>query len=67
MKPSKACIRSLTRKTHLRLKEGVSTYLDNRKWLFNRLENDTVYLIDESGVFGMAVKIDNIEWTDVCL
>ncbi len=62
MKPSKSYLRSLNRNTRLKLKEGVHGYLKNREWLFNRLENDMVYLLDESGSFGVAVKVENIEW-----
>ncbi len=66
MKPSKPYLRSLTRNTRLRLKEGVCGYLKTREWFFNRLENDTVYLLDESGVFGMAVRVESIDWSKVC-
>ncbi len=65
MKPSKSCLRSLTGNTRLRLKEGVHGYLKNREWFFHRLENGMVYLLDESGSFGMAVKVENIEWSNV--
>jgi hypothetical protein len=40
--------------------------LKNRVRFFNRQENDTVYLLDESGVFGVAVKVDSIDWSKVC-
>ena len=66
MKPSKARLRSLTRNTRLKLKEDVYRYIKNREWLFNKIENDTVYLLDESGVFGMGVKVENIDWSKVC-
>ncbi len=47
------------------MKGSVHGYLKNREWFFNRLENDMVYLLDESGTFGMAVRIENIEWNNV--
>jgi hypothetical protein len=66
MKPSKSCLRSLTRDTRLRLKEHVYWNLKNRGLFFNRVGDETVYLLDESGVFGMAVKVDSIDWSNVC-
>ncbi len=66
MKPSKSVLESLiSRYTRLRLKENVYGYLKNREWLFNRMENDLVYLLDESGSFGMAVKIESIDWSRI--
>ncbi len=66
MKPSKSTIKSLiNRNTRLKLKEDVHEYLKNREWLFNRIENGMVYLLDESGLFGMAVEVENIDWTKI--
>ncbi len=63
MKPSKSVIISLiSRNTRLNLKENVYRYVNKREWLFNRIENDMVYLLDESDLFGMAVKVENIDW-----
>jgi hypothetical protein len=50
----------------LRLKEHVYWNLKNRGLFFNRVGDETVYLLDESGVFGMAVKVDGIDWSNVC-
>ncbi len=66
MKPSRSIIKSLiSRNTRLKLKENVNGYLKNREWLFNRIENDMVYLLDESGLFGMAVEVESIDWTKI--
>ncbi len=66
MKPSKSTIKSLiSRNTRLKLKEDVHEYLKNREWLFNRMENNMIYLLDESGSFGMAVEIENIDWSKI--
>ncbi len=61
MRPSKSKLRSLTRNTRLRLKENV--YGKDREWFLNRVEKDMVYLLDESGAFGVAVKVENIDWS----
>ncbi len=68
MKPSKSILKSLSsRNTKLKLKENVYRYLKNREWLFNRMENNMVYLLDESGSFGMAVELDSIDWSKIRL
>ena len=65
MKLSKSCLKSLTRNTRLRLKENACKHLKKREWLFNKLEKDMVYLLDESGLFGMGVRIESIDWGKV--
>jgi hypothetical protein len=47
---------------NLRLREGVFKQLHERNWIFNKLENDTVFLIHESRAYGIAVKISDIDW-----
>ncbi len=63
MKPSRSFLRSLSRNTRLKLRDGVHRYLKEREWLFSRLENDTVFLTHHSGLFGMGVRIEDIDWT----
>ncbi len=65
MKPSKSYLRSLTKNTRLKLKEGVYGYLKDREWLFNKLEDDVIYLIDKSGIFGLGVRVEDIDWSAV--
>jgi hypothetical protein len=62
MKLAKEFLRTLSRNTRLRLKEGVYKSLKNRVWLFHRLENETIYLLDETGMFGIGVKVESIDW-----
>jgi len=47
------------------LREGVYRHLKEREWLFRRLENDTVSLVHHSGIFGMGVSIEDIDWNKV--
>ncbi len=65
MKPPKSFLRSLSSKKRLKLREGVYRHLKEREWLFSRLENDTVFLVHHSGIFGMGVKIEDIDWSEV--
>jgi hypothetical protein len=64
MKPSMSYLRSLTRNRRLKLREGVYRHLKEREWLFSRVENDTVFLLHHSGIFGMGVRIEDIDWSE---
>ena len=46
----------------LRLREGVYKQLKDRDWLFNKFENDTVFLIHASRAYGIAVRMVDIDW-----
>ncbi len=46
----------------LRLWEGVLKQLREREWVFNRVENGVVFLSHESRAYGIAVKIEDIDW-----
>ena len=66
MKPPKSLLRSLSRNKQLKLREGVYRHLKEREWLFSRVEIDTIFVIHESGNFGMGVRVEDIDWSDVC-
>jgi hypothetical protein len=53
---------SIPQGKHLRLREGVFKQLNERDWIFNKLENDMVFLIHESRAYGIAVRISDIDW-----
>jgi hypothetical protein len=46
----------------LKLREGVYKQLKDRDWLFNKFENDTVFLIHASRAYGIAVRTGDIDW-----
>jgi hypothetical protein len=46
----------------LRLREGVYKQLKDRDWLFNKFENDTIFLIHASRAYGIAVRTVDIDW-----
>ena len=47
----------------LRLKEGLYRQLKEREWIFNRTENNWVFLIHKEGAYGVVVRSD-IEWNE---
>ncbi len=55
-------LRSISADKCLRLREGVHKQLREREWLFQKVENDLVFLIHESGVFGIVVRTNDIDW-----
>ncbi len=46
----------------LRLREGTYRQLRDREWIFNRAEDDIVFLIHKSGAYGVVVKAGDIDW-----
>jgi hypothetical protein len=53
---------SITPGKPLKLRGGVYKQLKDRDWLFNRFENDTVFLIHNSRAYGIAVRTIDIDW-----
>ncbi len=48
----------------IRLRDGVFKRLNDREWLFNKFENDLVFLVHSSRAYGIAVKTEDIDWKD---
>jgi len=46
----------------LKLREGVYKELREREWIFNRAENDTIFLVHKSGDYGVVVNSKDIDW-----
>ncbi len=47
----------------LRLREDVYKEFKEREWIFNKVENDLVFLIHVSKAYGIAVGIEDIDWS----
>ncbi len=50
--------------TRLRLRGEVCRQVKDREWIFNEVKDHMVFLIDESGTYGIAVGIEDIDWTE---
>ena len=48
----------------LKLKDGLYRQLKEREWIFNRTENDLIFLIHKDGAYGVVVRIEDIEWSE---
>jgi hypothetical protein len=48
----------------LRLREGLYKQLREREWIFNRAENNLIFLIHKNGAFGVVVRIEDIDWNE---
>ena len=48
----------------LKLKEGLYRQLKEREWIFNRAENNLVFLIHKEGVYGVVVRNEDIDWNE---
>jgi hypothetical protein len=48
----------------LRLREGVYRQLQDREWVFNRAENEMIFLVHPSGAYGVVVRPQDIDWNE---
>ena len=46
----------------LRLKEGFYRQLRDRDWIFNRTEENLIFLVHTSGAYGVVVREEAIHW-----
>jgi hypothetical protein len=46
----------------LKIREGLYKQLRDREWIFNRVENNLIFLIHKNGASGVVVGIEDIEW-----
>ncbi len=46
----------------LKLKDGLYKQLKEREWIFNRTENNLVFLIHREGAYGVVVSHEDIDW-----
>jgi len=60
----KARINSVSSGKHLRLKDGLYRQLKEREWIYNRTENDLIFLIHKDGAYGVVVRIQDIDWNE---
>jgi hypothetical protein len=49
--------------TRLRLREDVCQQVKERNWIFNKVKDNTIFLIHETGAYGIVVNIEDIDWT----
>jgi hypothetical protein len=60
----KARLRSVSSGKLLKLKDGLYGQLKEREWIFHRTENNLIFLIHKEGAYGLAVRIEDIEWNE---
>jgi hypothetical protein len=63
-KTSKSNLNLIPSGKPLKLREGVYKRLREREWIFNRAENEIIFLIHKSGAYGVAVRMEDIDWNE---
>jgi hypothetical protein len=48
----------------LKLREGLYKQLREREWIFNRMENNLIFLLHKNGAYGVVVNTEDIEWNE---
>jgi hypothetical protein len=61
---AKARLNSVSSGKLLKLREGLYRQLKDREWIFNRTENDLIFLVNKDGAYGVVVRIEDIEWSE---
>jgi hypothetical protein len=61
---AKARLKSLPSDKLLKLKEGLYRQLKERQWIFNRTENNLIFLIHKEGAYGVVVRNEDIDWNE---
>ena len=49
----------------LKIREGLYNQLRDREWIFNRAENNSIFLIHKNGFYGVVVRIEEIDWNQL--
>jgi len=61
---AKARLKSLPSGKLLKLKDGLYRQLQEREWIFNRTENNLLFLIHKEGAYGVVVRNEDIDWNE---
>ena len=61
---AKARLKSLSSGNLIKLKDGLYRQLKERQWIFNRTENNLVFLINKEGVYDVVVRGEDIDWNE---
>ena len=61
---AKARLRSLPSGKILTLKDGLYRQRRGRQWIFNRTENNWIFLIHKEGAYGVVVRNEDIDWEE---
>ncbi len=60
---SKKIVNAVVPGERLKLRDDVYRTIRPREWIFKRMEpDDRLLLVNETGIFGWDVKIDDIDW-----
>jgi hypothetical protein len=61
---TKSKLNSIFSRKCLKIREGLYKQLREHEWIFNRTENNLIFLIHKNGAYGVVVGIEDIEWSE---
>ena len=61
---AKARLRSVSLGKVLKLKEGLYPQLKERERIFNRTEDNLIFLLHKEGAYGVVVRGEDIDWNE---
>ncbi len=50
--------------TRLKLRGGACQQVKEREWIFNKVKDHMIFLVHETGAYGIAVDVEDIDWTE---
>ena len=63
-KRRKVRLSSILKGKLLRLREGLYKQLRDREWIFNRTEDNLIFLIHRNEAYGVVVGVKDIDWNE---
>ncbi len=61
---AKARLNSVSSGKLLKLKDGLYRQLKEREWIFNRTEDNLIFLLHKEGAYGVVVRNEDIDWNE---
>jgi hypothetical protein len=61
---AKGRLNSLSSGKLLKLRDGLYRQLKEREWIFNRTENNLIFLLHKEGAYGVVVRNEDIDWNE---
>jgi hypothetical protein len=61
---AKSRLNSVSSGKLLKLKDSLYRQLKEREWIFNRTENNLIFLIHKDGAYGVVVRNEDIDWNE---
>jgi hypothetical protein len=63
--PARWVLNHITPGKHLRLRDDVYRQIKEREWILNKIDSEGVHLLHESRAYGLIVRIEDLDWSEL--